>query len=328
MGAQGTALAEVRARRALADAQLDPSVPLERASSVTNEVWLTADHVIRVNRQPNNRLQREGELAPFLPPDVRYPRIVAQGGQPGKDWLILERVPGRPLARCWPEMGETERHDAIKQLARMLRAVHKTAEPAGLLPPPASPHLLGLGVGRAVEPLLSALHQARSLDNLDASVIQGAILMVEERADVVEPFEARSLIHGDLTLENVLWHEGEVVALLDFEWSRPVPPDVDLDILLRFCALPFLHVAADYEHLALPEDYRPVPWWLRDEYPELFSFPSQLDRMRIYSLAHDTRELLAHPPRVRSSELSPHHPFIRMRNLVDGRSYLDQLRRS
>jgi hygromycin-B 7''-O-kinase len=328
MGTQGSALAEVRARRALTDAQLDPTVPLERASSVTNEVWLTEDHVIRVNRQPNSRLQREGELAPLLPPQVGYPRIVAQGGQPGKDWMIVERVAGQPLARCWPTMTERDRHDAVRDVASMLRAVHATQEPPGLLPSPASPQLLGLDGERAVDTLLPALQRARSLPNVDAGVIQTAILFVTERAHLLEPFQTHTLVHGDLTFENVLWHEGRVVALLDFEWSRRVPPDIDLDILLRFCALPFLHVAPDYEHLARPDDYRLVPWWFRDSYPELFEFPAQLDRMRMYSLAYDVRELLAHPPRVHPDELSPYHPYARMRNVVEGRSYLDELRRS
>jgi hypothetical protein len=328
MGTPGSALAEVRARRALADADLDPTVPIERASSVTNEVWLTEEHVIRVNRQPNSRLQREGELAPHLPPEVGYPAIVAQGGQPGKDWMIVERLPGQPLARSWPTMSEQQRHDAVRDIAIKLRAVHLTQEPPGLLASPASPQVLGLDGERAVDTLLAALQRARSLANIDASVIQAAILFVTERAHLIEPFDTHTLVHGDLTFENVLCHEGKVVALLDFEWSRRVPPDVDLDILLRFCAYPFLHVAPDYEHLASPEEYRLVPWWFRDSYPELFEFPAQLDRMRIYSLAYDVRELLAHPPGVRPNELSPYHPYIRMRNVVEGRSYLDELRRA
>ena len=49
----GTALAELRARTALRGAGLDPSVPIERASSVTNEVWLTPD--ARRARQPPTR---------------------------------------------------------------------------------------------------------------------------------------------------------------------------------------------------------------------------------------------------------------------------------
>src|SRR4249920_770837 len=99
---KGSGLAELRARTALRGAQLDPSVPLERASSVTNEVWLSATHVVRVNRRANNRLHRETLVAAALPAAVGYPNVVAHGGGRGEDWLVAERVVGRPLAHVWP----------------------------------------------------------------------------------------------------------------------------------------------------------------------------------------------------------------------------------
>ena len=93
-------LAELRARTALRRAGLDPSVDLERASSVTNEVWLTPTHVVRVNRTRDSRLAREAVLAPALPEVVGYPKVIAYGGRQGEDWIVVERVPGVPLGRC------------------------------------------------------------------------------------------------------------------------------------------------------------------------------------------------------------------------------------
>src|SRR5688572_32546854 len=92
----GSTLAEVRARTALRGADLDPSVPLKRVSSVTNEVWLTPTHAVRVNRRASNRLYREALVARALPPEVGYPTVVAHGGRRGEDWLVPERVPARP----------------------------------------------------------------------------------------------------------------------------------------------------------------------------------------------------------------------------------------
>ena len=57
-----------RARRALEEAGLPVDLPLERASSVTNEVWLSDRYVVRVNRQPNQRLRREAALGPSCRP--------------------------------------------------------------------------------------------------------------------------------------------------------------------------------------------------------------------------------------------------------------------
>ena len=36
-----------------------------------------------------------------------------------------------------------------------------------------------------------------------------------------------------------------------------------------------------------------MPWWLGEAYPSLFQYPSQIDRVRIYSIAYDVRDLLA-----------------------------------
>ena len=72
-------MAMARARHALMQAGLDATVDLEPASSVTNEVWMTATHVVRVNRRPNQRLRREAILGPTLPADIGYPMVVSYG---------------------------------------------------------------------------------------------------------------------------------------------------------------------------------------------------------------------------------------------------------
>ena len=328
MGLGSGALAEVRARQALEDAGLDPMVELKRTSSVNNEVWLSSDLVVRVNRTTNSRLRREAELAEFLPPEVGYPPIVAYGGNPGRDWLLLRRLEGRPLAHCWPDMDEQTRRTAIAELVTMLKALHHAREPIGLAPVDAVPHLLDLAADPVVEPLLHGLERMRMLEHIDPALVLEATELVEHTAQALEPYVVATLIHGDLTMENVLWHDGHVVALLDFEWSRAAPRDLELDILLRFCAFPFLHVAEDYEHRTKAEDWQRVPEWVADDYPELFAYPSQMERLRLYSLAFDVREILAFPPQVRVRDLSEFHPYHRIHRMLQQRDHLEELRGS
>lgn len=320
---QGDALAELRARTALRGAGLDASVPLERASSVTNEVWLTPDHVVRVNRSPSNRLAREVAVAAHLPPEVGYPRVVAHGGRAGEDWVVSERVPGEPLAHRWPYLTDDERRRAVEQLAVRLRALHDTPAPAGLLPLHGAPQLLREDAADPVAPLVDALADLARLDHVDPILTQEAAEIVQSTASALRPFTSRSLVHGDLTFENVLWHEGEVTAILDVEWSRPSPRDVDLDIILRCCAHPQLHVAPDLEAVTRPEDYAEVPTWLADAYPRLFSSPRALERLRLFALAYEVRSLVADPPRLPVDRLDPLHAYHRFARLVRGESYLD-----
>ena len=320
-------LAQLRARTALRGAGLDPSVELERASSVTNEVWLTATHAVRVNRSHSDRLAREAKVAAVLPEAVGYPRIVAYGGRPGEDWLIAERVPGQPLAHVWPRLSAGPRRDAVRQLAARLSALHATRAPVDLPPIVGAPQLLEVGMVDPTPPLLSALEAAARLPQVDPIIIQEAIELVERIGGVLEPFTASTLVHGDVTFENILWHDGQVTALLDVEWARPGPRDLDLDIVLRCCAYPHLHVAEQFEAVTHAEDYAEVPWWLAEDYPGLFAFPSQIDRMRVYSIAYDVRELLAFPPGAPLQELSPLHPYHRLARVVLRRSYLDVMAR-
>ncbi len=316
--------AMARARRALGEAGLDMHLPLTRASSVTNEVWVSDEVVVRVNRQPNQRLRREATLGPLLPARIGYPDIIAYGGQLGADWLVLERIPGNVLSRCWPTMTTDERRSAVRQLADILKSLH------GFVPPPDlpaidTPQLLGGHGFRAVDPLLEALDQAERLDHVDAHLIGETRQLVLDTCAVIEPFDVPTLVHGDLHFENVLWDGMRITTLLDFEWCRAGPPDLDLDVFLRFCAYPYLHVAEDYEHLTRSEDYADVAWWMAEDYPELFDFPNEFERTRLFSIAYDVRELLLFPPPRPPRELSKHHPYNRLERTIHGRSHLHRL---
>ncbi len=316
---------EVRARHALEGAGLDIHLPLDRASSVTNEVWIAPDHVIRVNRQPNQRLRREALLAPDLPSEIGYPSVVAYGGELGADWLVTKRLPGLALSRCWPTMAAAERRSATEQLAERLKALHAVECPADL-PGIRAPHMLGgPDVFNPVEPLLAGLHQASAMEHLDDGLVKTLERIVRESATSLDDWHSPRLVHGDLHFENVLWDGEQVTGLLDFEFARPGPADLDLDVLLRMCAMPFLHVAPDYEHLSRPEDYEQVPWWLADAYPELFAHPRQLERVRLYCIAFDVRQLLDDPPTRRARDLSPHHALNRLLATTRSDSHLDRL---
>jgi aminoglycoside phosphotransferase len=322
---RATTFAEVRARTALAGSHLDPSVPLERASSVTNEVWLTADHVIRVNRRSSSRLFRESVLGATLPAKVGYPPIVGRGGKHGEDWLVSERVPGRPLAHVWADLSADERCSSIHQLVYRLKAVHQTPVPVDLPEIPGIPSLLRLDADDPIEFVLLGLEEASQLEFVDPTLMQRAAATVDLLAPALLPDETTMLVHGDITFENVLWHQGTITALIDFEFARPGPKDLDLDVILRCVAFPDLHVAPAYRDRTTADEYAMVPQWLEESYPELFDHPRQIDRLRIYSIAYDVRDLLTSPPTERAQRLPPSHAYQRLAACIDGVSYLDSI---
>jgi aminoglycoside phosphotransferase (APT) family kinase protein len=239
--------------------------------------------------------------------------------------MITERLPGQVLSRCWPAMSPTDRRKAVAQLAERLRLLHgwHLTEP---LPEIASPHLLASSAGPgSIDRIMSGLEVAQDLEHVDPVLIVRAKNLVRESLAALDPVPADTLIHGDIHFENVLWDGERITGLLDFEWARAAAPDLELDVLLRFCAYPFLHVAEDYEAVTLTEDYADLPAWLAQDYPELFANERLLDRLRVYSVGYDVRELLLDPPDRPVDELSHFHPYHRLADTVEGRGHLDLL---
>jgi hypothetical protein len=239
--------------------------------------------------------------------------------------MITERLPGQVLSRCWPAMSTADRRRAITQLADRLRTLH-TFELGAPVPDVATAHLLAASAGPgSLDRLLTGLDHAQTLDHVDPVLILRAKMLVRDTLAALDPVPGTNLIHGDIHFENILWDGESISGLLDLEWSRPAAPDLELDVLLRFCALPFLHVAEDYEAVTDPADYAAVPRWLREDYPELFGHDRLRDRLRVYSIAYDVRDLLLDPPTRPVDELSHLHPYHRLADTVEGRGHLDLL---
>jgi hygromycin-B 7''-O-kinase len=315
-------LAEVRARSALRDAGLDPTAPLEAASSTSNQVFLTPTHVVRVSTGLTTRLTREAAIAEVLPAGFPYPRVVAWGSGAGDDWLVLERLPGRPLAHLWPDLDVDTRRAAVSALAGALRTLHGAPVPAALAALEHPPHLLRPGP-EPLRSLYQGLEDAVALPHVDRGLVAELARLVHEWSGAIDVGPATGLIHGDLTFENVL-HDGvAVTSVLDLEWCRAGPADLDLDILLRMCAHPDLHVAEQHAGRARPEDYRQVPLWLAEDHPDLVAAPRLGERLRTYAVAYEVRSLIADPPDRPLVSLDERHPLRGLARIAAGRYHLD-----
>jgi hygromycin-B 7''-O-kinase len=300
--------AEQRARRALQGAGLDPRARLVRARSEANEAWLGDGFALRVNfRGDLGRLRREAELARRVPPQVRYPAVLAHGDDGEIEWLVTQRVKGIELAQAWPRLDRRLRERATIELADALRALHRVDTrglpgDGELLPP----HVLPL------DPLLALLDDVA--DRLDAGLVTELRAFVRDRWDAFDD-RGTGLVHGDPHLENVLWDGEHLSAVLDLEWARPSWLECDTETLLSFCDHPARFVAAEREHEARPEDYAEVPGWLRGAYPELFEHPRLADRLVVLHVSRTLTivEEATAPSPLREAQL---------RAVLDGTSFL------
>jgi aminoglycoside phosphotransferase (APT) family kinase protein len=292
---------------------------LERVMYALNEVWRYGPYIVRINPQPGaTRLQREGRLLRALPAEVRAPRPLAAGPAAWGEWMVVGCLPGVELAKSWRGLRRSERRRSITELAECLEALHGVDAPhvrAGERDAD-SPHPLNR--------LDSMLAAARRLPTVDHGVLDAAADKLHSAVDALDDDPA-TLVHGDLHFENVLIDdEGSVTGLLDFEWCRAGPPDLDLDILLHSLADPSLHVASGDGATLERSDFDDVVGWLGAAYPALLAHPRLPERLWVYRLSHELRSLLEQPPPpgIRGSSLPAHHPYLRIVRLVEGRSEL------
>jgi len=205
-----------------------------RAGGWTNATWLAGGLALRLATQPGNEnIRREARLAALLPPEVGYPPVLETGVTDGYEWSLSKEIPGRNLGELWPELDWEQRTAALRELWRKIRAVH-------------SVHLAAARNLAREQPWFNAPGPQEAKANLNRLVDLG--LFSRRQADRLEemlkpfwrvrPSATCVLNHGDLTIENALWHEGRVVALLDFEFAVIAPLELDLNELVKMAFAP------------------------------------------------------------------------------------------
>jgi len=98
----------------MAAAGFEPNIPIERASSVTNEVWMTRDAVLRINTQGDQRLRREALVALGVDAQDRvggHPHLVGDAAGPLDRHVRLE--PGGRHRAPGPDQRQRGCHDVL-----------------------------------------------------------------------------------------------------------------------------------------------------------------------------------------------------------------------
>jgi hypothetical protein len=95
------------------------------------------------------------------------------------------------------------------------------------------------------------------------------------------------------------------VALLDFEWVRLGPPDLDFEPLIR----------TNTHGAPLTPDLRAVLGWLAETHPTAFTPPDLLHRLWLYQLAFALR-------RIMTVAANPAAAFTALRRIIDTPDHL------
>jgi aminoglycoside phosphotransferase len=312
------AASRARLARVLRAVRLPAAAAPVLLPSDSNDVWRIGPAVLRVCwRGDRGRFAREAAVTRALPAGVPYPEVLDTGSDGDLAWQVTRIVEGVPLAMLWRGLSRAERRDAVHQIGKALAALHAHRFPAGVIAALTAPRPVGdtsmsalVGADITALPLWRAeslLVAARPEGRADRALIDDVAARFRELADAdplgnaalaeVGPLAAAPLatagppvgavtcVHGDAHLANALWKDGRLTALLDFEWVRLGPPDLEIEPYLR----------ADATGLT-DTGRREVLDWLAESYPAMFTVPDLMRRLWLYQLANAVRELFLDRP--------------------------------
>ncbi|MBO2458156.1 phosphotransferase family protein [Actinomadura violacea] len=193
---------------------------MRRANGYSNATWVGDGIAVRIAHTPVD-MAREGALVRALPREVGHPEILGEGTTEGHGWIVTKEVRGQNLHEAWPTLTPAEQQQSIRQLWTRAHIAHEAspslrtyvASHGGFVP--ATLGDATAAAGRAAVALgLSSAQQSRLHE-----IIEGCFRTA--------PFVEQCVNHGDLALMNALW-DGEVIALLDFEFAVLGPVELDL----------------------------------------------------------------------------------------------------
>lgn len=289
-------------------------VPLDAtfAGGQANDAWLFGGDVLRVCwRADRRRLLREAHILQELPDDVPHAEVSASGLAEEMSWVLSPRLPGRPLVEM-QQVSPAVLRDVFRQMAEILRVLHGWSPSPSLrdelaerpdmsLDRPMSVWAADL-VPLPLDRLEVVAALARSVPFVDPALVNAAMARIATLARH-DPFPVTAdddacVVHGDATAANVLVHEGRITGLIDFEYARWAPRDLELLSPVTF-GMGF-----------------GVDWW-QEDYPELFAGEHVRERVWLYELCCALRALVWWPPESpQRGDDSDHPPIQRLRSLV------------
>ena len=250
-----------------------------------NQIFLVdTQYVVRLGMREGafHRLQAETEILQSLAGRVPVPRIYAFGQYQDRVYQVQQYLPGRKLYTLWKDLPALTQETIAAELAEYLKIIHTTTYAS---------------FGYACQdtrryPTWSGMlseHFQQTVDEIERiqlRLVPGFLDMAREYFDqhrhVLEYGQPR-LVHGDISMMNILVHDGHVSALLDFEYAMQAPIDRELFVMEAFCIYPNDYADADNEICSTADFANFIPL-LRKHYPALFDVPHLRERVNLYHL--------------------------------------------
>jgi aminoglycoside phosphotransferase (APT) family kinase protein len=250
-----------------------------------NRVFLVdGAYVVRVGAREDAfaRLEGEADLLRSLAGQVPVPAVLGFGVQAGQVYQVQRFLPGEKLYTLWKDCSLETQDGLASELAAALRVIHaRPADSFGSLHPGASRYASWGDL--LADKLARTLEELRALNiRMEPGIVELAAAYFEAHRPALEGGEP-ALVHGDLTLVNLLAERGRLSGMLDFEFAFHAPRDYELWTIEAFCLYPNDYAEEDRE-IYCAADFAALLPLLRRHYPGLFQVPRLRERVNLYQL--------------------------------------------
>lgn len=224
----------------------------------------TGDRVVlRLYERDREAPERERRLAALVDGAVPVPAMLHSGATAeGTPYGVFEYVEGDHVHEV---LDDATAYRLGHTLGRGLRSLEHVEPPAGreglgLFAPDLTFARTFDSVADSFVDLVSwSLREGRARKRLGPELRQRLAAVVDRAGHRLAPVESwRGLVHGDYKFTNILVRDGELAALLDWEFACAFTPLLDVAILMRHrddFPADFVH-GFEAGHAALPDDWR------------------------------------------------------------------------
>jgi aminoglycoside phosphotransferase len=259
-----------------------------------NQVYLVDNQfVVRIGAREDalQRLSRETELLRSLAGQVPVPRILAFGEQNRQVYQIQQFIRGEKLVSIWKDLRVSEQESILAELAAYLQILHNKSFPQFGRPLPDT-QPFATWADYLTDELQHTLEGIKALNIRMVPGYQELALDYLTAYKHILQSGVPALVHGDLSLGNILVDKGRISAILDFEYSLQAPLDYELWVMEAFCLYPNDYAEEDQE-VFCTSDFAGFISLLRKYYPALFEIPHLRERVNCYHLVAALRDYLA-----------------------------------
>lgn len=250
-----------------------------------NQVFLVDQmYVIRIGgrQDAEKRLRLETQLLQHLEGKITVSKVCAFGLLDGYVYQIQQFIPGKMLYLVWAGLQPDEQEAIVAGLAANLKVIHSLGAPYF-----GDPRQEAQQFSTWADFLTDKFR--RTLEEINALNIRMAPGFIELAVEYFEKHRHTlqgglpTVVHSDLTLVNMLVNNGQLAALLDFEYAMQAPADYELWVMEAFCLYPNDWAEEGNEVFCSADFARFIPL-LQKHYPDLFAVEHLRERVNLYHL--------------------------------------------